>query len=71
MVALALPPIVRVVVILVDHDRNGAGERAAWTAAQGWVTEGRRVSVWISPHVGTDANDLLLARAAVEARHAA
>jgi hypothetical protein len=71
MVALKLPPMVQSVIILADHDRSGAGEHAARVAAQRWIAEGWRVSVWISPHVGTDANDLLLMRQAAEARHAA
>jgi putative DNA primase/helicase len=65
--ALRLPPVVRRVIILADHDRSGAGERAAQTAAQRWRAEGRTVSVWISPYVDTDVNDLLRA----EARRAA
>src|SRR5207302_9420939 len=34
LVALILPPSVRTVIILADHDGNGAGERAARTVAQ-------------------------------------
>jgi putative DNA primase/helicase len=50
MIALALPLIVRSVIIAADNDSNGAGQRAAQIAAQRWIGEGRRVSVWISPH---------------------
>jgi hypothetical protein len=71
MVALKLPSMVQSVIILADNDRSGAGEHAARAAAQRWIAEGRRASVWISPHVGTDANDLLLVRQTAEARHAA
>jgi hypothetical protein len=59
MVALALPPIVRTVIILTDNDVNGAGERAARTAAQRWLSEGRRVRIAIPPEPGTDFADML------------
>jgi hypothetical protein len=63
MKALRLAPIVRKVVILADNDANGAGARAACAAAARWQHESREVSVWMSPNVGEDANDLLLAAA--------
>jgi putative DNA primase/helicase len=59
MMALALPSIVRTVVILADHDRNGAGERAARVAGQRWLAEGRRVRIALPPEPGTDFNDVL------------
>jgi hypothetical protein len=62
MQALQLPQEVRYVVILADNDANGAGQRAADAAAQRLRREGRGVSVWMSPHVGADANDLLLSQ---------
>ena len=42
MVALQLPPIAREIIILADHDANGAGQRAAYAAADRWLAEGRR-----------------------------
>jgi putative DNA primase/helicase len=60
LVTLALPPNVRQVVILADHDANGAGKRAARAAAQRWLSEGRRVRIAMPPEPGTDFNDLLL-----------
>jgi putative DNA primase/helicase len=63
MVALRLPPIVCTVVILADHDRSGAGERAARTAAQRWLAEGRRVRIAMPPEPGTDMADVLAGRA--------
>jgi putative DNA primase/helicase len=60
LVVLALPPIVRQVIVLVDHDRSGAGERAARKAAARWLAEGRLVKLAIPPEPGTDFNDLLL-----------
>jgi putative DNA primase/helicase len=74
LVALVLPPIVRNVVILADHDENGAGERAARLTADRWLAEGRRVWIAMPPQPGTDFNDVLLGRAyarLMEARHVA
>jgi hypothetical protein len=70
MTALILPGAVRDVVIAADQDRSGAGERAARNAAARWRAEGRRVRIYISPRLGEDVADLILA-AAIEARHAA
>jgi putative DNA primase/helicase len=70
MIALRLPPEVTNITVCADHDASGAGERAARTAAQRWLAEGRQVEIYISPHVREDAADLVLA-AATEARHAA
>jgi putative DNA primase/helicase len=62
MVELRLPPIVRTVIILADHDLSGAGERAARTAAARWLAEGRRVRLAMPPQPGIDFNDVLLGR---------
>jgi hypothetical protein len=62
MVALALPACVQEVVILADHDRSGAGQRAAHTAARRWLQEGRRVRIALPPEPGADFNDVLLGR---------
>ena len=62
MTALALPLIVRTVIILADHDANGAGERAAYAAADRWLAEGRGVRVAIPPEPVTDFADVLLGR---------
>jgi hypothetical protein len=59
MTALVLPPIVRTVVILADRDRSDAGERAARTAAERWLAEGRRVRIAMPPEPGTDFADVL------------
>jgi putative DNA primase/helicase len=65
---LLLPPmpLARTVIILCDHDRNGAGERAAYVAAERWLAEGRRVKIALPPNVGNDFNDILSGK-----RHAA
>jgi putative DNA primase/helicase len=57
---LVLPPSVRTVVSLADHDHNGAGERAARGAAVRWLAEGRSVRIAMPPEPGTDFNDMLV-----------
>jgi len=63
LVALRLPPLVRTVILLADHDRNGVGERAAQAAAQRWLAEGRRVRIAMPPEPDTDMADVLAGRA--------
>jgi len=60
---LVLPWIVRTVVILADHDHNGAGERAARNAAQRWLAEGRQVRIATPLDPGNDMADVLAGRA--------
>lgn len=69
---LALPPLptASLVIVAADHDHNGVGERAARTAAQRWLEEGRRVRVSLPPVPGSDWNDVLLNKDG-EAHHAA
>jgi hypothetical protein len=55
--ALVLPPEVRTVIVLADHDR--AGEAAARTAALRFIGEGRRVRLALPPKAGSDFNDML------------
>ncbi len=62
LIALAVPPTARTVVILADHDVSGAGERAARAAAARWLAEGRRVRIAIPPTIGTDMADVLAGR---------
>jgi putative DNA primase/helicase len=62
LVSLVLPLSVRTVIILADHDTNGAGERAARAAAQRWLTEGRRVRIAMPPEAGMDMADVLAGR---------
>jgi hypothetical protein len=70
--ALILPPLplAAAVIILADNDANGRGERAARTAAQRWLAEGRRVRIAMPPQPGTDLNDVLLGRAHVRSAEA-
>lgn len=70
---VALPPEVKRVVILADHDASGTGLRAAETAAVRLYREGRKVWIAMPPTEGDDFNDLLISegeaavRVAVEA----
>jgi putative DNA primase/helicase len=61
--SLVLPPQARKVLIAADHDNHGRGERAARTAAQRWLHEGRKVRIALPPTPGADFNDVLLGRA--------
>jgi putative DNA primase/helicase len=58
---LVLPPLplAASVIIAADHDINGVGQRAAWSAAGRWLDEGRRVRVAVPKEPGTDFNDVL------------
>jgi phage/plasmid primase-like uncharacterized protein len=58
---LALPEMVREVVIAVDND--GPGRRAARQAAARWRAEGRAVRIAMPDRPGTDFNVLLRERA--------
>jgi len=71
MTALRLPAVVRLVIILTDHDANGAGERAARAAAQRWLGESRRVRIAMPPEPGTDMADVLVGCTCAEMRDAA
>ena len=66
LVALRLPAIVRTLIILADNDESGAGERAAYAAADRWLAEGRRVRIVMPPERGTDMADVLMASGFVE-----
>ncbi|MFM9860649.1 toprim domain-containing protein [Pseudoxanthobacter sp. M-2] len=61
-----LPPTVRRIVILADHDVSGAGMRAADAAARRLRAQARDVAIALPPEEGEDFNDLLL-RAGPEA----
>jgi hypothetical protein len=47
------------VIICADNDANGVGQRAAKTAAERFLAEGRRVRIALPPKSGIDFNDLL------------
>jgi hypothetical protein len=60
LVALVVPAEARHLVILADHDRSGAGERASRKAAARWLAEDRRAQIALPPEPGTDIADVLL-----------
>lgn len=65
---VVLPDSIKTVVIAADHDLNFVGQRAAYTAAARLSSEGRTVSVKVSPLPNSDwLNELLLRRGRVAA----
>ena len=59
---LPVLPDVKRLTLVIDHDRNGAGQEAAAVCEQRWRMAGRTV-VKLMPDVpGTDFNDLLMRR---------
>src|SRR5262249_14778743 len=70
LISLVLPAIVRDGTILADHDANGAGERAAYAAAERWLSEMRRVRIAMPPVIGSDWADVLTG-SDEKSRHAA
>lgn len=60
-----LPPILGVerLIILVDHDTNGAGQTAALRCSETWSRAGRTVVRLTPPQPGTDFNDLVMEQA--------
>jgi Toprim domain len=50
-------------VILVDHDLNGAGQAAATRCAERWSRAGREVVQLMPKRPGSDFNDLVMERA--------
>jgi putative DNA primase/helicase len=60
--ALALPPLPIASKVTIFADNDDAGISAAKKAAARWHAEGRRISIERPRKLGTDFNDLLLAR---------
>jgi Toprim domain len=56
---LRLPPEIRRILIIADHDANGCSQRNAVAATRQWETEGRAVRIWAPETIGDDANDFL------------
>lgn len=59
--AIELPADLRDVVVWGDHDRSGAGQRAAAELAARLRCEGRSVRVLLPPTIGTDWLEVLVA----------
>ncbi len=56
--------------ILVDHDVNGTGQRAAAACRDRWLAAGKRVRLAMPDTPGQDFNDLLLAEFGSSPQHA-
>jgi hypothetical protein len=58
----SLPPIpgVKRLIILVDHDLNGAGQAAALRCGENWSRAGREVVRLTPKQPGSDFNDLVM-----------
>ena len=63
-VVLPSLPLAAEIVIFADHDRSGIG--AAYSAAERFSAQGRRVGVAVPPKAGADFNDLLQAGTSME-----
>jgi DNA polymerase family A/Toprim domain/CHC2 zinc finger len=59
---LPVLPDVERLILLVDHDENGEGQRAAETCRQLWKSAGRSVVPLTPKHPGWDFNDVVLGR---------
>ena len=61
-----LPQEIKKVVIFVDNDRSGTGQRAAANAAHRFRSEGRVVRILVPDEPGHDFNDLLQMKSALQ-----
>jgi len=61
---LPVLPDVRRLILLVDHDENGEGQKAAERCRQVWRAMGRNVVPLVPKQVGWDFNDVVLGRRA-------
>ncbi|WP_419900876.1 DUF7146 domain-containing protein [Roseomonas sp. USHLN139] len=66
MAQLELPPPPAARAVLVAADNDAPGQTAAWTAAQRWRAEGRKVRVATPDNQGDDFADILARRRAQE-----
>jgi hypothetical protein len=58
---LPVLPNIKKLILLVDHDANGEGEKSANACSRVWHQAGREVDRLRPPQVGMDFNDMLLA----------
>ena len=59
---LPVLPDVRRLILLVDHDENGEGQKADERCRQVWRAMGRNVVPLVQKQVGWDFNDVVLGR---------
>jgi len=62
--SLPVLPDVSRLILLVDNDANGEGQKAAAQCRQIWVAAGRTVAALVPKHTGWDFNDEVLGRKA-------
>ena len=62
--SLPVLPDVSQLVLLVDNDENGEGQKAAAHCRQVWTAAGRTVAALVPKQVGWDFNDVVLGRKA-------
>lgn len=55
-----LPPAASEIIIIVDNDKSGRGQKAAATLKKRLSAEGRKVKCVMPPKIGQDFNDVLL-----------
>jgi putative DNA primase/helicase len=58
---MALPPSVRLVLLVADHDKSGTSEKKALALARWIIGTGRECTIEIPNSLGADANDVLKA----------
>jgi len=62
--SLPVLPGITNLVLLVDNDENGEGQKAAAHCRQVWTAAGRTVAALVPKQVGWDFNDVVLGRKA-------
>jgi len=62
--AFPILPGIESITVLVDHDKNETGQRAALECSRRWTSAGREVFRFMPRRTGDDVNDLLVARLA-------
>jgi len=70
MARVPVPDTVQEVIIAADNDTGGQGQRAAWEAADAFLTLGKRVRVLMPDLAGDDCNDILRRRLSAEVANA-
>jgi len=61
---LPVLPRVERLILLVDHDENGEGQKAVAHCRQTWIAAGRTVAALVPKQAGWDFNDVVLGRKA-------
>src|SRR5262249_27603477 len=59
---LPVLPDVSQLILLVDNDENGEGQKASGHCRQTWIAAGRTVAALVPKQVGWDFNDVVLGK---------